>query len=472
MTDVVTHADPTPPGEGRRSTRRHRNLGLRVPHGDPAGAPTAAIRADAGPRHRRTPGTAPIVVPVAPETSRHRAAHPGEAFDPTTGSIPTSVPASVPTVVSPPTAPHAGRPTPRPTPRTAHRPGPRAADPGATVSGVATAAATSAAAPTATGTHRSGPPHGAGAPRRTVPLRATIGLLGVGGVAAVFALTTPGTPAPTAAPAEAPPQLAAPAGLASPVLPSPPAQVNLVPLPAAPPVVSTTPTSEEPQPVIGALFDAASGAFSELFDNSANEGLVQNGPKPRIVDNPDAPGQDAWRFALGPGGHRSEVLPQGPGTEPVDGDEQFIRYTAHLSDDFPTDTGNWQVVLQWHHTSPNGSPPLALQVTRGQLYMVSEGDDMQAIGPVSPGERIDLTMRVTFAQDPSEGSVTVWRDGRPTGVTDWSPRDGTMSTRAAYLKMGMYRAQAIREGGSMIVTDLKIGPDARAIGGIGPRPVG
>ncbi len=464
MTDVVTHADPTPPGEGRRSTRRHRNLGLRVPHGDPADTPTAAIPADAGPRHRRAPGTAPIVVPAAPETSRHRAAHPGEAFDPTTGSIPTSVPASIPTVVSPPTPPSAGR-------RAAHRPGARAADPGATVAGVTAAAATSAATPTATGAHRGGAQHGAGAPRRTVPLRATIGLLGVGGVAAVFALTTPGTPAPTAAPAEAPPQLAAPAGLASPMLPGPPAQADLVPLPAAPPVVSTTPTSEEPQPVIGALFDAASGAFSELFDNNGREGLVENAQKPRIVENPDAPGRDAWQFSLAGGGKRSEVLPEGPGTRPRVGDEQFIRYTAQLSDDFPTDTSSWQVILQWHHTSPNGSPPLALQVTQGQLMMVSNGDDMQPIGPVSPGDRIDLTMNVVFSDDPGESSVTVWRDGRPTGVTDWSPREGTMSTEAAYLKMGMYRDTGIRQPGSVLVTDLKIGRDAAGIGGIGPRPV-
>ena len=44
-----------------------------------------------------------------------------------------------------------------------------------------------------------------------------------------------------------------------------------------------------------------------------------------------------------------------------------------------------------------------------------------------------------------------------------------MSTHAAYLKMGMYRAPAIREGGSIIVTDLKIGRDAAGIGGVGPR---
>lgn len=510
MTDVVTHADPSS-GDGRRGPRNRRALrGLRVPGGTPASEPgdgTGRTEDDDRPRHRRAPGTAPFVAPTTGAT-RHRAAPrdddaaPGPAGDPAADHDPTAPIALPPTALSPtadaPTAQvdpaeaattHVATPastaltSPTSTGRhaavdaTHHAPaaiGPPSGRHAAPTSRVATAPPTTTAAPTtAAGRDGASAPAESPARRRGLPLRATIGLIGGGGVAALFALTTPGSPMSTSAPLEAAPSSAAPAGLFSPVVPSSPdasSSSALPVVPVTPPEVSTTtPTSEGPQPVIGALFDAASGAFSDLFDNSANDGLVENGPRPRIVANPDDPDRQAWQFSLGPGGKRSEVLPQGPGTEPVDGDQQFVRYTAQLSDDFPTDTSNWQVILQWHHTSPNGSPPLALQVTRGQLYMVSEGDDMQAIGPVSPGERIDLTMKITFAQDPSEGSVTVWRDGRPTGVTNWSPRDGTMSTREAYLKMGMYRAQAIREDGSIIVTDLKIGEDAAGIGGIGPR---
>ena len=513
MTDVVTHADPSP-GDGRRGPRNRRaHRGLRVPGSVPGSVPGGSTdRTDDGgrPRHRRAPGTAPFVAPTIGAT-RHRAAHrdvavasgpAGDDDDPTT---PIALPPTAPAQVDPAEAAttHVAATAATTTAVTAltsptstgrhaavdatHAPavpdtvtaiGPPSGRHAAPTSRVATAAPTTTASPTpasrttAPGSAESDGTAEPSARRRGLPLRATIGLIGGGGVAALFALTTPGSPVSTSAPLEAAPSSAAPAGLFSPVVPSSPdasSSSALPVVPVTPPAVSTTPTSEGPQPVIGALFDAASGEFSDLFDNSANDGLVENGPRPRIVENPDDPDRQAWQFSLGPGGKRSEVLPQGPGTEPVDGDQQFVRYTAQLSDDFPTDTGNWQVILQWHHTSPNGSPPLALQVTRGQLYMVSEGDDMQAIGPVSPGQRIDLTMKITFAQDPSEGSVTVWRDDRPTGVTNWSPRDGTMSTHAAYLKMGMYRAQAIREGGSIIVTDLKIGRDAAGIGGIGPR---
>lgn len=471
MTDVASHAD-TSSDDGRRHTRTRRaQRGMRVPG--------AAGDAAAGARHRRAPGTAPFVAPTADAgTSRHRAADPTEAFD--AGAVD-------PRSGGRHTGSHAALTTAVPTVGPRHRSGPDA-DPA--TGPIATDAPTAVTTATSTGRHAaieeptaltvaaapSAVPSVSGdeptPKRRTgLPLRATIGLIGGGGVAALFALTTPGSPLPASAPNDPQPSVAAPAGLFDSVLPSTPVAAppsSIVPV-SPTELPTTTPTQEGPQPVIGALFDAASGAFSRLFDNSDNDGLVEDGPVPRIVANPDDPGREAWQFSLGPGGKRSEVLPKGPGTEPVDGDEQYIRYTAHLSDDFPTDTDRWQVILQWHHTSPNGSPPLALQVTRGQLYMVSEGDDMQAIGPVSPGQRIDLTMRVTFAQDPSEGSVTVWRDGRPTGVTNWQPRDGTMSTREAYLKMGMYRAQAIRENGSIIVTDLKIGRDAEGIGGIGPR---
>ncbi|PVZ03904.1 heparin lyase I family protein [Actinomycetospora cinnamomea] len=507
MTDVVTHADPTPPGDGRRSTRRHRQLGLRVPSGGahgvaahrapatspatspattPPTAPSPDPRGDAGPRHRRAPGTEPIAVPTAvpsavpsavPTTTgeirRHRAAHPGEAFDPTTGAIPTAGRTTSPTPRSVPRSHAVGERTPG---RGAHRaaepvtppPAPPAGPPAARPAGHRTAAAapTAAASPTAA-VGAPTPSTAPAAPRRTVPLRATIGLLGVGGVAAVVALTTPGAPPPAPTPADVPPQLAAPAGNASAVLPSPP-PVRPSPLPA-PPLAAATPTSEEPQPVIGALFDAATGPFSDLFDNSGDAGLVEGAARPRVVDNPDDPGRSAWQFSVPAGGKRSEVLPQGPGTEPQDGDEQYVRYTAILDEDFPTDTRSWQLILQWHHNSPTGSPPLALEVREGQLMMASGEDELQAIGPVAPGDRIDLTMHVKFSQDPGESSVTVWRDGRPTGVTGWSPREGTMSTEGAYLKMGLYRDPKIDQAGSILVTDLKIGRDARGIGGIGPR---
>ncbi|GLZ48479.1 hypothetical protein Acsp06_46640 [Actinomycetospora sp. NBRC 106375] len=594
MTDVVTHADPSP-GDGRRRARGHRaQRGLRTPGSDPSahratghhGTETLSSDGGSSARHRRA--AEPVAAAELVGTGRHESPVGRLAFDPSTGSwsfrgdggsgdggdadaptveTPVSAPAAVHHAAGPRTGGHrapepsAGDASRTAGPRTgSHRapetaetvtstaapvavspagpwsPGPRtgghraveprhgghrAPEPPTAVRAAPADAATTTVraasheaatttvraasdetattavrAAETTGTsvgrsrvhgHRTGPGTGAtgvvsstggghgttgpshAAARRTgLPLRATIGLIGGGGVAALFALTSIGSPLIPSAPAEQIPTASAPAGLYE---PAPDAATAPPALPVAPPATSTAPAAQGPAPVIGALFDLAAGSLSELFDNSGDSGLVENGSKPRIVDNPDAPGRQAWQFALGPGGKRSEVLPQGPGTEPRDGDEQYVRYTARLSDDFPTNTGSWQLLLQWHHALPSGSPPLALQVTQGQLMMVSGGDDMRSIGAIGPGDTIDLTMHIRFSQDPSQSSVTVWRGGQATGVTDWSPRAGTMSTASAYMKMGMYRDPNIRQGGSVLVTDLKIGRDARGIGGLGPRPV-
>ncbi len=293
-------------------------------------------------------------------------------------------------------------------------------------------------------------------------VRAGIAAASVVGVVGLFLLTSTG-----AAPIPGPTSLTAPADLVAPEVPG-----LLSPAPEAAPVQPAPAAAPDAvAPVVGALFDSAAGSFDQHFDNGGGDGLVEGGGRPRFVDNPAVPGRRALAFALPGGGKRSEVLPEGPGTKPRDGDVQFVRYSAILGEDFPTTTPTWQLILQWHHDSPSGSPPLALQVTRGQLVMVSEGEDMRAIGPISPGQPIDLTMRIVFSRNPAQSSVTVWRDGRSSGVTDWSPRAGTMSTERAYLKMGMYRDPNIRQAGSMVVTDLKIGPDQRSIGGVGPRPL-
>ncbi|GAA4772487.1 hypothetical protein GCM10023200_01020 [Actinomycetospora chlora] len=481
MTDVLSHADPTH-ADGRRRARGHRaQRGLRVPGAGPEETPAG----DAPARHRRPAGTGPLPAlartgpPTGPTGNRHHAPDPDD--EPRTVETARAVLRSAVPAPVPPPAP--ARPTGSHRAPEPHRPVP-AAEPT-----VVTARPTTAASAVRTGSHRAdatpdavpdaapevempavGPRTGSHrAPKATrgVPLRATIGVVGIGGVAALFAMTTPGSPLTTSAPAEPLPRAAAQADLVTPEPAAPPVQA----VPVAPPAVSVSPTTQEQQPVVGALFDLAAGSLSRLFDNSGNSGLVENASRPQIVANPDDPGRQAWQFTLGPGGKRSEVLPQGRGTTPQDGEEQYVRYTARLSDDFPTDVGSWQLLLQWHHAAPDGSPPLALQVVRGQLMMVVNGDEMRSIGAVSPGDTIDLTMHVKFSQTPGEGAVTVWRSGQPTGVTNWTPRQGTMSTEAAYLKMGMYRDPNIRQGGSVLVTDLKIGRDPAGIGGIGPRPV-
>jgi hypothetical protein len=193
------------------------------------------------------------------------------------------------------------------------------------------------------------------------------------------------------------------------------------------------------------------GDVLAAFDrNGYNE---QDGT-PRPIPSPTAPGRQALEFRLDGGDQRTEVEPRVP--DQAEGDVWFYTYRAGLAPDFPTDTESWQVVLQWHHTGDSGSPPLAVEVKQGRLVLASEGENLQDLGPVRGGDRIDLTMRVAFSQDPRRGSVDVWRDGRPV-LEGHRPPNGTMLDASNYLKVGLYRATKIDDGGRLWVDDLRVG---------------
>jgi hypothetical protein len=216
---------------------------------------------------------------------------------------------------------------------------------------------------------------------------------------------------------------------------------------AAPPPPGDRPTWELP----------SEGDVLAAFDrNGYNE---QDGP-PRPIPSPTAPGRQALEFRLDGGDQRTEVEPRVP--DQSEGDVWFYTYRAGLAPDFPTDTESWQVVLQWHHTGDSGSPPLAVEVKQGRLVLASEGENLQDLGPVRGGDRIDLTLRVAFSQDPQQGTVDVWRDGRPV-LEGHRPPSGTMLDASNYLKVGLYRATAIDEGGRLWIDDLRVGPTMASV---------
>jgi hypothetical protein len=205
------------------------------------------------------------------------------------------------------------------------------------------------------------------------------------------------------------------------------------------------------------------GDVLAAFDrNGYNE---QDGA-PRQIASPTAPGRQALEFRLDGGDQRTEVQPRVP--DQVEGDVWFYTYRGGLARDFPTDTEAWQVVLQWHHTGDSGSPPLALEIKQGRLMVAAEGENLQDLGPVRGGDRLDVTMRVAFSQDPERSAVDVWRDGRPV-LEGYRPPAGTMLDGSNYLKVGLYRATAIDEGGRLWVDDLRVG---RTMASVSPTGTG
>ncbi|MCD2190982.1 heparin lyase I family protein [Actinomycetospora soli] len=202
-----------------------------------------------------------------------------------------------------------------------------------------------------------------------------------------------------------------------------------------------------------ATFDSRRDGFAATADQEQAE----DAPKPRYrtVD-----GVEVAEFSLPGGGKRAEIVPDTPSDR--DGEERWVRYRTQLRD-MPVDTESWQLILQWHHNGNSGSPPIALEVGRGELRLANEGAHQQSLGPIGSNDVVDVVLHVRFSQDPAEGLVEVWRDGRPV-LAGYHPPGGTLLDSSNYLKFGLYRDPDITQPTSMTVTDLVIGDTPAAVG--------
>jgi hypothetical protein len=203
----------------------------------------------------------------------------------------------------------------------------------------------------------------------------------------------------------------------------------------------------------------AEGDLLEAFErNDYNE---QDGA-PQQVEAPDMPGREALRFTLDEGEQRSELLPRIP--DQREGDLQYYAYSGYLAPDFPVDADGWQIILQWHQFSDEGSPPIAVEIRDGRLVLSEEGAGYQDLGPARPGAPVDIVLRIRFSEDPDEGVVDVWNAGRHV-LTEFRPENGTLIDEGNYLKVGYYRSTSIEETGTLYLDDLRIGATAASVDG-------
>jgi len=177
--------------------------------------------------------------------------------------------------------------------------------------------------------------------------------------------------------------------------------------------------------------------------------------RPEQIASPDVPGQQALQFTVEGDGERSELRPRIG--DQVEGNVQYYSYSAGLAPDFPTDASTWQLLLQWHQYGSSGSPPVAVEVRQNRVMLSAEGKDMQDLGPVRGGDRVDLTMRIAFSRDSERGTVDVWRSGEHV-LRGYHPPGGTMFDGGDYMKVGIYRDTSIKETGRLWIDDLRIGP--------------
>ena len=230
------------------------------------------------------------------------------------------------------------------------------------------------------------------------------------------------------------------------------AGVLLVLLTGAAPASSPTPSSNQPTWSLPQSGDLLSAFTRNDYDE-------QDG-SPTQVPSPDDPNKQAVQFTVPGGAQRSEMRPRvGDQTE---GTTQYYTYVARLPDEFPTEADTWQLLLQWHQYGDSGSPPVAVEVRDNRLMLAAEGGDLQDLGPVAAGDRLDLTLRIAFSRDPDQGSVDVWRDGNHV-LQGYRPPSGTLLDGGNYMKVGIYRDTAIRETGRVWLEDLRAGPTLASV---------
>jgi hypothetical protein len=209
------------------------------------------------------------------------------------------------------------------------------------------------------------------------------------------------------------------------------------------------------------VFDTSVGDFAGHFVGHGNSGQVDGGAVPQVTG-----GGKALTFAVPGGGERSESIPALP--EYHEGDDIWVHDISTLHN-LPTDTGTWQLVLQWHQNGDDGSPPIALQAGGGRLRLANVGSDEQDLGALGPNDTIDVVLHIHFSRNPAAAEVDVWRDGMPK-VTNHHPPRGTLLDRGDYTKIGLYRDPAITQASSMTTTRLVVGPTDASINATGITP--
>ena len=181
------------------------------------------------------------------------------------------------------------------------------------------------------------------------------------------------------------------------------------------------------------------------------------------------PGRQVVKLEVPGGAKRSEVRPE----EAQDiraGEHLFFGYSAFLPADFPVDTSDWQVIWQLHDGGTNTSPPVALEIVDGNLWLANVGDRVRDLGPVQAGRNLDVQLDIQFEE--GGGSVSVYRGGRQV-LQDFRPPRGTMIDSFDYLKTGIYRhTGGPAEPATIFLNDLKIGETLESVSGLAGAETG
>jgi hypothetical protein len=174
---------------------------------------------------------------------------------------------------------------------------------------------------------------------------------------------------------------------------------------------------------------------------------------------------------------RCEILP-GPTVD--DGDEVWQRFTVEFAPGFSTT--NYIQFAQWHAAGGYGQAALAFRVAGGSHRMqVAHGGGAVRYWtgpPLVPGRSYDFVAHIRFDDDPDQGFVELWLDGRrqkmegggerahgptsdPCLASDCPSPDPSPSV---YPKLGIYRTSSDTSTVALYADDFLLGREAGSVG--------
>jgi hypothetical protein len=201
----------------------------------------------------------------------------------------------------------------------------------------------------------------------------------------------------------------------------------------------------------GASFSLSGGLAGFKSTPWNNQGATDPSPAP----SPNVPGRQAVKFEMPGGGKRTEAEPDVP--EFTEGEKAFVGYSGFFDQGFPTNTDTWQLIMQFKQPG-TGSPPLAVEVGKGQLRLANDGGNEKDFCPVTSGA-FSFQLGVTFG-----GAVDAWCNGKQTLTGYTTPKSNVQGS--AYLKTGIYRDESIKQDSTLFLNDLKVGKTLESVSGL------
>ena len=181
----------------------------------------------------------------------------------------------------------------------------------------------------------------------------------------------------------------------------------------------------------------------------------QGATDPSSAPSPNVPGRKAVKFEMPGGGKRTEAEPDVP--EFTEGQKAFVGYSGFFDQGFPTNTDTWQLIMQFKQPG-TGSPPLAVEVGKGQLRLANDGGSEKDFCPVTQGA-FSFQLGVTFG-----GAIDAWCNGKQTLTGYTTPKSNVQGS--AYLKTGIYRDESIKQDSTLFMNDLKVGKTLDSVSGL------